>query len=54
MILLSSFPPTSALEMVVPAQAVGKVMGKGGTNLENIRKVGSLLYIQFFLLDLIV
>lgn len=33
----------STLEMVVPAHAVGKVIGKGGMNLENIRKVGPLL-----------
>ncbi|CDP18708.1 unnamed protein product [Coffea canephora] len=32
-------PQSSALEMVVPAHAVGKVMGKGGMNLENIRKI---------------
>lgn len=36
-------PPQSALEMVVPAHAVGKVMGKSGTNIDNIRKV-SLLF----------
>ncbi|MCI07486.1 KH domain-containing protein [Trifolium medium] len=33
-----SLPPLSTLEMVVPANAVGKVMGKGGANLSNIRK----------------
>ncbi|KAL3522776.1 hypothetical protein ACH5RR_015610 [Cinchona calisaya] len=32
-------PQPSTLEMVVPAHAVGKVMGKGGMNLENIRKI---------------
>lgn len=32
-------PPLSTLEMVVPANAVGKVMGKGGANLANIRKI---------------
>lgn len=35
-------PPPSAVEMVIPAHAVGKVMGKGGTNIENIRKVNYL------------
>lgn len=34
----SRLPPTD-LEMVVPAHAVGKVMGKGGANIDNIRKV---------------
>ncbi|XP_010275880.1 PREDICTED: KH domain-containing protein At4g18375 [Nelumbo nucifera] len=32
-------PPPSALEMVIPANAVGKVMGKGGANMGNIRKI---------------
>ena len=32
-------PPPSTLEMIVPAHAVGKVMGKGGANIANIRKV---------------
>lgn len=31
--------PSSSLEMLIPANAVGKVMGKGGANLANIRKV---------------
>jgi hypothetical protein len=37
--------------MVVPANAVGKVMGKGGANLANIRKVSShfLIYLSFIL-----
>ncbi|CAJ2658666.1 KH domain-containing protein at4g18375-like protein [Trifolium pratense] len=34
-----SLPTLSTLEMVVPANAVGKVMGKGGANLSNIRKI---------------
>ncbi|XP_004486011.1 KH domain-containing protein At4g18375 [Cicer arietinum] len=34
-----SMPPLSTLEMLVPANAVGKVMGKGGANLANIRKI---------------
>ncbi|XP_052186827.1 KH domain-containing protein At4g18375-like isoform X4 [Diospyros lotus] len=32
-------PPPSTLEMIVPAHAVGKVMGKGGANIDNICKV---------------
>ncbi|KAJ4980235.1 hypothetical protein NE237_031072 [Protea cynaroides] len=32
-------PPPSTLEMVIPANAVGKVMGKGGANIANIRKI---------------
>lgn len=35
----SRLPPPTDLEMVVPAHAVGKVMGKGGANIDNIRKV---------------
>lgn len=44
-------PPLSTLEMVVPANAVGKVMGKGGANLANIRKVSSHIpiYVSFIL-----
>lgn len=37
-------PPPSTLEMLVPANAVGKVMGKGGANIANIRKVCSCLF----------
>ncbi|KAA8519470.1 hypothetical protein F0562_013726 [Nyssa sinensis] len=37
--LYGGFPPPSNLEMVVPAHAVGKVMGKGGANIANIRKI---------------
>ncbi|KAK2998872.1 hypothetical protein RJ639_021142 [Escallonia herrerae] len=37
--LYGGLPPPSTLEMVVPAHAVGKVMGKGGANIENIRKI---------------
>lgn len=29
----------SFFEMVIPATALAKVMGKGGTNIDNIRKV---------------
>ncbi|KAL1560455.1 KH domain-containing protein isoform X2 [Salvia divinorum] len=37
--LFSGLPPPSVLEMVIPAHAIGKVIGKGGTNIENIRKI---------------
>lgn len=37
--LYGGMPPPSALEMLIPAHAVGKVMGKGGANLANIRKI---------------
>ncbi|XP_057471557.1 KH domain-containing protein At4g18375-like [Actinidia eriantha] len=37
--LYGGLPPPSTLEMVVPAHAVGKVMGKGGANIANIRKI---------------
>lgn len=37
--LHAGLPPPSTLEMVIPAHAVGKVMGKGGTNIDNIRKI---------------
>nr|GFD48973.1 KH domain-containing protein At4g18375-like [Tanacetum cinerariifolium] len=30
---------SSALEMLVPGHAVGKVMGRGGANVDNIRKI---------------
>lgn len=36
-------PHPSALEMFIPANAAGKVIGKGGANIANIRKVGLLL-----------
>lgn len=36
---LSRVTPPSTLEMLVPANAVGKVLGKGGANIANIRKV---------------
>ncbi|KAG6405011.1 hypothetical protein SASPL_132590 [Salvia splendens] len=35
----SGFSRPSVLEMVIPAHAIGKVIGKGGTNIENIRKI---------------
>ncbi|GFP81168.1 kh domain-containing protein at4g18375 [Phtheirospermum japonicum] len=37
--LYAGLPPPSTLEMLVPAHAVGKVMGRGGTNIDNIRKI---------------
>lgn len=36
-VLSHRLPPF--VEMVIPASAIGKVLGKGGTNLANIRKV---------------
>lgn len=43
-------PTPSMLEILVPANAVGKVMGKGGANIANIRKVGSSSCIRCTLL----
>ncbi|GMN43200.1 hypothetical protein TIFTF001_012407 [Ficus carica] len=37
--LYGGLPPPSAFEMLIPANAVGKVMGKGGANLANIQKI---------------
>lgn len=37
--LYGRLPPPSTLEVVIPAHAVGKVMGKRGTNMDNIRKI---------------
>lgn len=39
--LICRLLPSSTLEMLIPANAVGKVMGKGGANIANIRKVVS-------------
>ncbi|KAM1792660.1 hypothetical protein ACFX12_036499 [Malus domestica] len=39
----SALPPPSTLEMLVPANAVGKVMGKGGANIANIRKISGAM-----------
>ncbi|XP_052186824.1 KH domain-containing protein At4g18375-like isoform X2 [Diospyros lotus] len=36
-------PPPSTLEMIVPAHAVGKVMGKGGANIDNICKISGVV-----------
>ncbi|KAJ6396669.1 hypothetical protein OIU77_021656 [Salix suchowensis] len=33
----------STLEMLVPANAVGKVLGKGGANIANIRKISGAM-----------
>jgi hypothetical protein len=44
---LCRLPAPSTTEILVPANAVGKVMGKGGANIANIRKVGSSSYIRF-------
>ncbi|XVF40108.1 hypothetical protein PTKIN_Ptkin01aG0085300 [Pterospermum kingtungense] len=35
--------PSSTLEILIPANAVGKVMGKGGLNLANIRKISGAM-----------
>ncbi|XP_020240525.1 KH domain-containing protein At4g18375 [Cajanus cajan] len=37
--LYGGFPPPSALDILIPANAVGKVLGKGGANIANIRKI---------------
>ncbi|XP_022978830.1 KH domain-containing protein At4g18375-like isoform X1 [Cucurbita maxima] len=36
-------PPPSSLEMLIPANAAGKVIGKGGANIANIRKISGAL-----------
>ncbi|XP_035545540.1 KH domain-containing protein At4g18375-like isoform X1 [Juglans regia] len=41
--LYGGLPPTSTLEILVPANAVGKVMGKGGANLGNMRKISGAM-----------
>ncbi|KAI4371812.1 hypothetical protein MLD38_010116 [Melastoma candidum] len=33
------FPPPSTLEILIPANAVSKVLGRAGANLDNIRKI---------------
>ena len=38
---MHNLPPPSTLDMLIPANVVGKVLGKGGENIANIRKVGS-------------
>ncbi|KAK1368983.1 KH domain-containing protein [Heracleum sosnowskyi] len=37
--MYGGLPCLTVLEMVVPAHALGKVLGKGGANLDNIRKI---------------
>ncbi|GAU42280.1 hypothetical protein TSUD_81890 [Trifolium subterraneum] len=37
--LYGGLPPPSTLDMLIPANAVGKVLGKGGENIANIRKI---------------
>ncbi|KAK2437942.1 hypothetical protein P8452_33743 [Trifolium repens] len=37
--LYGGMPPPSTLDMLIPANAVGKVLGKGGANIANIRKI---------------
>ncbi|KAM3700842.1 hypothetical protein ACJW31_05G128900 [Castanea mollissima] len=41
--LYGGLPPPSTLEILVPANAVGKVMGKGGTNIANLRKISGAM-----------
>uniref|UniRef100_A0A2P2J694 K Homology domain-containing protein n=1 Tax=Rhizophora mucronata TaxID=61149 RepID=A0A2P2J694_RHIMU len=41
--LYGGLPPPSTLEMLVPANAVGKVIGKGGANIANIRKISGAM-----------
>ncbi|KAL6546365.1 hypothetical protein OROMI_022086 [Orobanche minor] len=37
--LYGGLPPPSDIEMLIPGHAVGKVMGRSGTNIENISKI---------------
>ncbi|KAJ7947322.1 KH domain-containing protein [Quillaja saponaria] len=37
--LYGGLPPPSTLDMLIPANAVGKVLGRGGANIANIRKI---------------
>lgn len=41
--LYGGLTPPSTLEMLIPANAVGKVMGRGGANLANIRKISGAM-----------
>ncbi|KAK8279214.1 hypothetical protein V6Z11_D09G095800 [Gossypium hirsutum] len=41
--LYGGLPASSTLEILIPANAVGKVMGKGGLNLANIRKLSGAM-----------
>ncbi|KAI4300047.1 hypothetical protein L6164_033465 [Bauhinia variegata] len=41
--LYGGLPPPSTLEMLIPANAIGKVLGKGGANIANIRKISGAM-----------
>ncbi|CAI0544993.1 unnamed protein product [Linum tenue] len=41
--LYGGFPPPPTREMLVPANAVGRVLGKGGANIANIRKISGAM-----------
>ncbi|KAG4182931.1 hypothetical protein ERO13_A09G077100v2 [Gossypium hirsutum] len=41
--LYGGLPASSTLEILIPSNAVGKVMGKGGLNLANIRKLSGAM-----------
>ncbi|XP_062012711.1 KH domain-containing protein At4g18375-like [Rosa rugosa] len=41
--LYGGLPPPSTLEMLIPANAAGKVIGKGGANIANIRKISGAM-----------
>ncbi|KAL6197415.1 hypothetical protein ACLB2K_033024 [Fragaria x ananassa] len=41
--LYGGLPPPSTLEMLIPASAAGKVIGKGGANIANIRKISGAM-----------
>ncbi|XP_050369637.1 KH domain-containing protein At4g18375 [Argentina anserina] len=41
--LYGGLPPPSTLEMLIPANAAGKVIGKGGANMANIRKISGAM-----------
>ncbi|XP_059435772.1 KH domain-containing protein At4g18375-like [Corylus avellana] len=41
--LYGGLPAPSTVEILVPANAVGKVMGKGGANIANIRKISGAM-----------
>ncbi|KAL4392807.1 hypothetical protein AHAS_Ahas03G0382000 [Arachis hypogaea] len=41
--LYGGLPPPSTLDMLIPASAVSKVLGKGGANIANIRKISGAM-----------
>lgn len=41
-------PQSTTMEIRIPSNAVGKVMGKGGGNLDNIRRVCFMNLLIFF------